>query len=424
MKQTVRKFFLGNQTKSSPGSTYFWTVLSGTTYSASTFLMFWLLSRISGPYEAGVFTIVMAAGQQLLTIGYFNVRTYQVSDVTERFSFSQYFSFRLTTCGVMLLGGVLWGFYGGYRGEKLAAFFWILVLKAAEAVADVMEGLYQQKERYDVTGKCIFYETVLFLAAFAAHLLLFGDLVSALAFLSLVYIGSLLVIDRNLIGVFAKLRPVWDWAALKQLFWDCLPLFVNSFLTVYLNSAAKYAMDASQGEEMLSYFNMIYMPAFVMNLLAGFLFKPLLTRLSVMYHQGEKAALLKLLGRQAALLLGFAILGLAGAWLLGIPVLSWFYHTDLSAYRGELCVVVAGGVFSAVYLMFQFVIVVMRHQYACLAGCVVTSAVAAVAVPRLTRIYGMTGAAWAYALMMVLLSAIYLMMAGYYLKKWESGCHI
>ena len=49
---------------------------------------------------------------------------------------------------------------------------------------------------------------------------------------------------------------------------------------------------------------------------------------------------------------------------------------------------------------------------------------AAVAVPRLTRIYGMTGAAWAYALMMVLLSAIYLMMAGYYLKKWESGCHI
>ncbi len=162
----------------------------------------------------------------------------------------------------------------------------------------------------------------------------------------------------------------------------------------------------------------------VMNLLAGFLFKPLLTRLSVMYHQGEKAALLRLLGRQAALLLGFAILGLTGAWLLGIPVLSWFYHTDLSAYRGELCIVVAGGVFSAVYLMFQFVIVVMRHQYACLAGCVATSAVAAVAVPRLTRIYGMTGAAWANALMMVLLSAIYLMMAGYYLKKWESGCHI
>lgn len=422
MRQTVRRFFLGNREKCPPSSTYFWTVLSGTTYSASTFLMFWLLSRVCGPYEAGVFTIVMAAGQQLLTIGYFNVRTYQVSDVTERFSFSQYFSFRLATCGVMALAGVLWSFLSGYRGEKLAAFLWILLFKAAEAVADVMEGLYQQKDRYDVTGKCIFYETVLFLAAFAAHLLLFRDLVGALAFLCLVYIASLLAIDRNLVGAFARLRPVWDTAALRRLFWDCLPLFINSFLTVYLNSAAKYAMDASQGEELLSYFNMIYMPAFVMNLLAGFLFKPLLTRLSVMYHQGEKAALLRLIGRQAALLFGFAALGLAGAWLLGIPVLSWFYHTDLSAYRKELCIVVAGGVFSAVYLVFQFLIIVMRHQYACLAGCVITSAAAAIAVPRWTKAYGITGAAWGYALMMVLLSAIYLLMAGYYLKKWTAGC--
>ncbi|MCI8814009.1 MAG: hypothetical protein HFH61_01915 [Lachnospiraceae bacterium] len=420
MKQTVRRFFLGERSECPPGSAYFWTILSGTTYSASTFLMFWLLSRVSGPYEAGIFTIVMAAGQQLLTIGYFNVRTYQVSDVTERFSFSQYFSFRMATCAAMTFVGILWVIVGGYRGEKLAAFLWILLFKVAEAMADVMEGLYQQKDRYDVTGKCIFYETVIFLAAFGAHLLLFGNLSSALAFMCLVYIVSLLVIDRNLVGAFARMRLSWDMTALRKLFWDCLPLFINSFLMVYLNSVAKYAMDACQGEEMLSYFNMIYMPAFVMNLFAGFLFKPLLTRFSNLFHQGERKALLALLGRQLGLLLGAAFFCLGGAWLLGIPVLSWFYHTDLSAYRGELCVVVIGGVFSAVYLMLQFLIVIMRRQYACLAGCLVTSAVAAVAVPFWTRRYGMPGAAWGYMLMMALLSVIYMLMAGYYLRKWKN----
>lgn len=420
MKRKVRKFFLGESSECPPGSDYFWTVLSGTTYSASTFLMFWLLSRVSGPYEAGIFTIVMAAGQQLLTIGYFNVRTYQASDVTERFSFSQYFTFRMATCAVMALAGVGWMAWGGCRGEKLAAFIWILLFKIAEAMADVMEGLYQQKNRYDVTGKCIFYETVIFLAAFGVHLLLFGSLSSALAFMCLVYIGSLLVIDRNLAGAFASLRLSWDAAAMKRLFWECLPLFINSFLMVYLNSVAKYAMDACQGEEMLSYFNMIYMPAFVMNLFAGFLFKPLLTRFSNLFHQGEKKALLKLVARQAGLLLGAAVICLAGAWLLGIPALSWFYHTDLSPYRGELCVVVTGGVFSAVYLIFQFLIVIMRRQYACLAGCLVTSAVAAAAVPYWTRRYEMAGAAWGYMLMMALLSAIYALMAGYYLRKWKN----
>ena len=116
MKQTVRRFFLGKRSSCSPGSAYFWTVLSGTAYSASTFLMFWLLSRVSGPYEAGIFTLVMAAGQQLLTIGYFNVRTYQASDVMEKFSFSQYFSFRIVTCAVMAIAGALWMILGGYQG--------------------------------------------------------------------------------------------------------------------------------------------------------------------------------------------------------------------------------------------------------------------------------------------------------------------
>ena len=115
MREKIRGFFLGRDLACTPGSTYFWTVLSGTTYSASTFLMFWLLSRLCGPYEAGIFTLVMAAGQQLLTIGYFNVRTYQVSDVAERFSFSQYLSFRLVTCGEMAAAGVLLMLLGGYR---------------------------------------------------------------------------------------------------------------------------------------------------------------------------------------------------------------------------------------------------------------------------------------------------------------------
>ncbi len=419
MREKIRGFFLGRDLACTPGSTYFWTGLSGTTYSASTFLMFWLLSRLCGPYEAGIFTLVMAAGQQLLTIGYFNVRTYQVSDVAERFSFSQYLSFRLVTCGVMAAAGVLWMFLGGYRGEKLVCFLWILLFKVAEAVADVLEGLYQQKDRYDVTGKCIFYETVLFLAVFAFHLLVFRDLAWALACMCVVYIGSLVVVDGSLVGVFAEFELVWEPAVIKRLFWDCLPLFINSFLMVYLNSVSKYAVDACQGEETLTYFNMIYMPAFVMNLFAGFLFKPLLTRFSMLYHEGARTVLFRMLARQSALLLGFAVLCLGGAWLLGIPVLSWFYHTDLSAYRGELCVVVAGGVFSAVYTMFQFLLVIMRHQYACLAGCAVTSAVAAVAVPYLTKVYGISGAAWGYALMMALLSLLYMLLSGYHLKKWR-----
>ena len=68
--------------------------------------------------------------------------------------------------------------------------------------------------------------------------------------------------------------------------------------------------------------------------------------------------------------------------------------------------------------MFQFLIVIMRHQYAYPAGCIITAAVAAVAVPHLTEAYGLSGAAWGYALMMLLLSMIYMLLSGYYLRRW------
>ena len=44
---------------------------------------------------------------------------------------------------------------------------------------------------------------------------------------------------------------------------------------------------------------------------------------------------------------------------------------------------------------------------------------AAVAVPYLTKVYGISGAAWGYALMMALLSLLYMLLSGYHLKKWR-----
>lgn len=108
---------------------------------------------------------------------------------------------------------------------------------------------------------------------------------------------------------------------------------------------------------------------------------------------------------------------MGGAWLLGIPVLSFIYRTDLSGYRGELCILVLAGAFSALYLMFQYALIIMRHQYASLAGCTVTAAAAWVGIPRLVGRFGITGAAWGYLMLMLLMSLIYLGMTFIYFMK-------
>ena len=62
--------------------------------------------------------------------------------------------------------------------------------------------------------------------------------------------------------------------------WECMPLFIGSYLTLYVGNAPKYAIDDFLELKYQTYYGILYMPSFVINLLSGFVFKPLLVDLS------------------------------------------------------------------------------------------------------------------------------------------------
>lgn len=63
--------------------TYIWTVLAGIIYAGSSFIMQMTTSKYIGVGQAGILSLALAVGNQLVTIGFYNIRTFQVSDVTE-----------------------------------------------------------------------------------------------------------------------------------------------------------------------------------------------------------------------------------------------------------------------------------------------------------------------------------------------------
>ena len=71
--------------------------------AASSVLMLLAVTRILGVYVGGVFSLAYAVSQQFQTIGAFEMRPYQATDLERKFSFSAYFASRLvTTLGMML----------------------------------------------------------------------------------------------------------------------------------------------------------------------------------------------------------------------------------------------------------------------------------------------------------------------------------
>lgn len=95
---------------------YFWTALSGGCFCASSLVLLVLVVRLlgeHGPYWGGVFSIALAVSQQLITIGLFQMRPFQVSDVDETFSFSDCLTSRALTVGLMAAAGAAWIVAGG-----------------------------------------------------------------------------------------------------------------------------------------------------------------------------------------------------------------------------------------------------------------------------------------------------------------------
>ena len=412
----IRRFFLAtpkNQLKSG----YFWTTLSGLLYSGSTFLMLLFITHLTDAYQGGVYSIALAIGQQLVTIGYFNVKTYQASDIKETFTFSDYLVNRFVTTFLMMIIGIGWMFIGGYEGETLQVIIWMLIFKMGESVADVLQGLFQQKNRYDISGKCVFFETAIFLTGFAGSLLISRSLTTAMCVMAVLYLIALLAIDCRLVSAFSEIKVKFDFTRQRQLFMECLPLFINSFLQMYINNSAKYAIDASETKEVLAYFNVLFMPAFVINLFAGILLKPLVTSLALRYHEREKSVFVNTLKSHTVMIGGLTVLCLIAAYAAGIPVLSFLYGLDLSQYRLALCIMILGGAFCAVYTMFQYAIIIMRHQYYSLIGCGITALTASLLMPYLVERYSIMGAAWGYLALMIMMSFIYMAMAVYFMNK-------
>lgn len=411
----IRKIFMpegGGELK----KTYLWTVLAGLLYAGSSFLMSMAVSNILGARQAGIFAIAMTIGNQLVTIGYYNMRTFQASDVTEKYSFADYCGFRAVTVTVMAAAGIVWIAAGGYEREKAIAVGWMTLFKIFEAVSDLLEGRYQQKGRYDVSCRGVFVKTALYLICFVAVLLLTGNLQVSLAFMGIVYGVCILIIDGSLIPYFGGIRIRFCAAAQKSLLISCMPLFINSFFMTYIVNAAKYSMERYYSDDYLGIFNALYMMAFVVNLFSSFVFKPLIEPLSVKFNGGDLKGFTAVVKRQALIIVCITAVCVTGAYFLGIPVLTWLFGIDLDGYRSALCVILAGGAFTALYQLLQYGIVIMRHQAGCLAGCMVTAVLTFLFTPLLVRRFAVFGGAVSYFCSMALMSAVLLIFFLYDLK--------
>ena len=390
------------------GRDYLWNTAASLMSSLAVVIMGVAIMR-SGATDSfaraqyGLFTLALAIGQQ------YEVRTFHVTDVRRRFDFGTYLSTRVLTCLVMV-GLILTHSWNASSKDPYPAFGVIAamaLLRVFDAFEDVYYSEFQRSGRLDIAGKACFARifTTTFLWSglywFTQNLL-----TSTLVTFTVTCVVLFLAYGLPARGVF-PLLPSFNLRGIGGILWECLPLFIAAFLNQYLANAPRFAIHATLGDEELGVFAIIYMPAVAINMLSLFVFRPLLTRMALRWAEGERGEFFSIVRRGLATTAGAFVLVAVVTYLVGSPLLTLVFGTDVSDYVPELMVLVLAGALNAAGVILYYALATMRRLRAVLVAFLVAGSTAYLAATPLVRSYAMMGASLAYAATMGLLAVLF-----------------
>lgn len=405
-------------------SSYIWNMSGSMLLAFQSVIMLMIITRTLGLEAAGIYTIAYANANLFLTIGKYGMRNFQVSDIKGRYSFGDYFASRCITTIAMLLISVFYIMIiaqsYGYSKEKCYVILWMCLFKAVDSLEDVFHALYQKSGRLDVASKILTLRMVITILLFGFNLIVTKNLLKSLISSTIVTIILFMVSIFITYDNFKITNLKWNIGTVKNLLLICFPLFAGGFLSFYIGNAPKYAIDMYLSDEVQACYGFIAMPVFVIGLLNGFVFNPILYKISVMWHEQRRKEFIKCILRQCLILAIITVTCMGGGYLLGIPVLSVLYHTDLTGYRIELLILLLGGGFLGLSGLLNTVVTIMRYQRMVIFIYGVVAIVALFLSKPVVFRYQILGASVMYTLLMAILCVLFVCIIVYGLMK-KSG---
>ena len=396
----LSKFMTKSRNPERDGALY--NMIASVLNSFQSVILLMVLTRAVGTEESGIFTIAFSYSNMFLMIGKYGMRHYQVSDGHQEYSFRQYRLSRWISSLAMLLTAAIYictvAAMNDYSGRKQGIMLWMILFRLPDAIEDIYYGWYQQQGRLDVASKAMSVRMLIEIASYLALAivtrnqyiaLVGGSIINGLGLCYVLHVTRSAVKDSVYVRSESEVLKchtseietiehtvISDLKASGRLLMDCFPLFLGSFLTIYVTNAPKYAIDAVLSDVEQAYYGYISMPVSMIGLLSGFLFIPMLYDFTRLWDEGKIRPFCRKIASISAVVGGITVACAAAAYLLGIPVLSVLFHADLQAYRTDLVILLIGGGFSALTAFFNAIVTVMRRQRHLLAGYIVTAILA------------------------------------------------
>lgn len=401
-------FGVGEKGKSAD---FFWNMCASIVYSFQSAILLFVVTRISGLFVAGIFSISYIVSQTFAVVGSYSMRNYQVSDMKNKYSYGTYIYSRIISTIVMFVTCMVYSLLEGYTGEKLVLIAILCVYRAVDGYEDVYHGEMQKRNRLDVASRIVTYRIVISSAIFAIGVLCTNNIIFSTALLTI----SAVLLSWGMNAVAISVMDMQQKPQKNQvwkLLFEVAPICIGAFLYSYLVNSPKYAIENILSDDMQTIFNIIFMPVFVINMLSSFVFKPYVARMGIYWNEKKQKEFIKLLLLQVGCVLGITAIVMLAGFILGIPVLEFIYGVDLKQYKLLFMMLLAFGGITALDAFALIVLTVMRLQNVVLVSYIVSLIVDVIFMNSLVIKYHMMGAGLVYGMSMVVILLVSLVGIG------------
>lgn len=309
-----------------------WNAIGNITYLVCQWVVTVLVTVIGGFEDAGVLSIAMSVSATVQTLAMFGIRSYQVSDLKNKYTDTCYVGFRTLTCALAMIVCVIFSLVSGYLGGQLLAICLFMIFRLAESYADVLHGIAQKNGRLDIAGKSFTVKGIGLLICFLVGYVLSKELNIGLLCMMLFSLSVTLVYDlpsAKRLAIFSLLDTPRHCARLAM---ETLPLFVYLFLYSALSTVPKLILEGQCGEVILGAYSSIFAPAMLLQAATGYLYNPFATQFAQHLGEGDRKKFCSLLIKIVLAMLVIAIVVMFLAQFLGEFALVLVFGEKIKEY--------------------------------------------------------------------------------------------
>lgn len=396
-----------------------WNIIGATANAFNSLLFAIVVTRINGINQAGIFTYSFATACLLYMVGVYAGRTFQVTDITNKNSDTDYIFHRIITCIIMMIISMFFVLIKRYDIYKSVIFVSLCGYKCIEAFSEALYGVIQKNGFLYKVGISMFLKAFISFIVFLIIDYFTKNLIIACISTIIVNILFILVYDLKNLKTLKVIKTKYSNDAIIRLFKIGFFTFILTFLANYLINAPRYAIDDILTNDLQTIFGIIIMPATVMTLLGQYIIQPSLTKLSESIKNKEFLSLKKIILSLISIIFILGILVIIVAFFLEMPVLEIIYGIDLKLYFVSMMIIIIGSVLYSLSSILSAILIAMRKTREQAIMYFITAVIATLFSYKLVGTYKITGASITYFITMLIITILFLIYIIYSLKKYK-----